>query len=139
MAIREFDLDRDYAAAVALWQASGPGVSVGRSDTPAELTKKLTHDPDLALVAEDANGLVGTVIGGFDGRRGLIYHLAVAAGARGQGLGRALMAELEARLRAKGCRRCYLVVKRGNADALSFYARLGWADMDAHLLGKDLD
>lgn len=139
MPIREFDLDRDYAAAVALWQASGPGVSVGRSDTPEELRKKLAHDPDLALVAEDESGLVGTILGGFDGRRGLVYHLAVAAGARGQGLGRALMAELEARLRAKGCRRCYLVVKRGNDDALNFYARLGWSAMDVHLLGKDLD
>lgn len=139
MPIREFDLERDYAAALALWQSAGPGIGVGRSDTRAELARKVAHDPDLCLVAEADDRLVGTVLGGFDGRRGLIYHLAVAPEARRRGLGRALMAEVERRLAAKGCRRSYLLVRHGNADALQFYTAQGWAEMDVHLLGKDLD
>jgi ribosomal protein S18 acetylase RimI-like enzyme len=136
MRLRDFDLDRDYDAAVALWGAAGLGV--GRSDSREELAKKLQHDPDLFLVAEADGRLVGTVIGGFDGRRGLMYHLAVAADQRRQGLGRALMQALEDRLRAKGCRRCYLLVRRGNAEALDFYAAEGWSEMDVHLLSKDI-
>lgn len=139
MPIREFDLDRDYEAALALWQTAGPGVGVGRSDTRAELAKKVAHDPDLCLVAEVDGRLAGTVLGGFDGRRGLVYHLAVAPDQRRRGLARALMAELEARLRAKGCRRSYLLVRAGNAEALQFYAAAGWSEMDVHLLGKDID
>ncbi len=138
MPVREFDLDRDYEAALALWQTGGPGVGMGRSDTRPEIAKKLAHDPDLCLVAEVDGRLAGTVLGGFDGRRGLVYHLAVAPDLRRRGVARALMAELERRLEARGCRRCYLLVRRGNAEALSFYAALGWSEMDVHLLGKDL-
>ena len=53
------------------------GVHVGRSDTPAEIEKKLARDPDLFLVAECEQQIIGSVIGGYDGRRGMIYHLAV--------------------------------------------------------------
>ena len=76
-----------------------------RSDTPAEIEKKLTRDPDLFLVAEHDNKIIGTVIGGFDGRRGLLYHLAVDGSFRGQGIGTLLLSEVESRLRLKGCRR----------------------------------
>jgi ribosomal protein S18 acetylase RimI-like enzyme len=139
MRLREFDLERDYDAVLALWRSAGPGLGVGRSDTREELAKKLRRDPDLFLVAESGGDLIGSVIGGFDGRRGVIYHLAVAAGHRRQGLGRALMREVEARLRNRGCRRSYLMVRRGNPDALQFYAALGWAELDLHILAKDLD
>jgi ribosomal protein S18 acetylase RimI-like enzyme len=139
MLIRDFSFERDYAAAIALWEASGPGVHVSRSDAPAELRKKLERDPDLFLVAELAGQLVGTVLGGFDGRRGMVYHLAVAAGCRGQGLGAALMAELESRLRAKGCVKCYLLVDPGTDGVVDFYQRLGWNVMPIVPMGKDLD
>lgn len=139
--IREFVFERDYAAAIALWDSAGPGVRVGRSDTPEKLRQKLAHDPDLCLVAEVGGRLVGTVLGGFDGRRGMVYHLAVAAGWRGQGLGTALMTALETRLRAKGCGRCYLMVAPGPASdgVLAFYQRQGWDLMDVYMLAKNLD
>jgi ribosomal protein S18 acetylase RimI-like enzyme len=138
MLIREFDLDRDYEAALALWQAAGPGVHVGVSDTRAELAKKLARDPDLFLAAEAAGQLVGTVIGGFDGRRGMVYHLAVAEAWRGQGLGKQLMTELEERLKAKGCRKYYLLVMPENLAVLDFYRALGWEVMEVAIMAKEL-
>jgi ribosomal protein S18 acetylase RimI-like enzyme len=137
--IREFSLERDYASVIALWQASSPGVRVGRSDTRAALALKLTRDPDLFLVAEGEGGLVGAVLGGFDGRRGMVYHLAVAAELQGRGVGQALMTELENRLRARGCVKAYLLVVPDNTAALDFYHHLGWDLMPIYLLGKDLD
>lgn len=139
MHLRSVDLDRDYEAVLALWRAAEPGVHVGRSDTPAALRLKLTRDPELFLVAENAGRLVGAVIGGFDGRRGLVYHLAVDSAMRGQGVGSALMAELERRLRALGCVKGYLLVVPENAAVLDWYARRGWQVMAVHTLGKDLD
>jgi ribosomal protein S18 acetylase RimI-like enzyme len=138
MQIREFDLARDYDAAIALWQASGPGVHVGPSDTRAEIIKKLARDPDLFLVVEEAGQLIGTVIGGFDGRRGLVYHLAVSITHRGQAVGTLLMEDVERRLKAKGCRKCYLLVAADNLDVIPFYQKLGWAEMPTTLLGKEL-
>ena len=118
--------------------ASGPGVRLGLSDTPEEITRKLKRDPDLFLVAENEAQVVGAVLGGFDGRRGLVYHLAVTPEARGRGLGTALMAELEARLKAKGCRKYYLLVTHDNTDVTDFYQRLGWSVMPVNIMGKEI-
>lgn len=109
---------------------------VGPSDTLEEIGKKAQRDPDLFLVAEAEGKLIGSVIGGFDGRRGMIYHLAVAEAYRQQGLGAALMEEVERRLKAKGCLKSYLLVVAGNEDAIQFYARRGWETMDITIMGK---
>ena len=87
--IREFHYPQDYEQAARLWQSMDQGVRFSRSDVPAEIEKKLTRDPDLFLAAELDGELVGTVIGGFDGRRGMIYHLAVAATHRRRGIAKA--------------------------------------------------
>ena len=136
MQIREFAFTRDLDSVLGLWSAAGSGIQLGRSDEPAEIRKKLARDPDLILVAEDKGRLIGAVMGGFDGRRGMVYHLAVAAGERGKGIGRALMAELERRLQAKGCLKYYLLVTKDNPEAVEFYERQGWEVMDLILMGK---
>jgi ribosomal protein S18 acetylase RimI-like enzyme len=137
--IREFCFPADYEPVFALWKSIEKGVRTGRSDTPAEIEKKLARDPDLFLVAEADGAIIGSVIGGYDGRRGLVYHLAVASPFRGQGIGSRLMEELESRLRAKGCLKCYLMVTRDNPEAEVYYQRRGWQHMDTvRLYGKEL-
>jgi N-acetylglutamate synthase len=137
--IREFCFPSDYDSVYRLWESIEKGVHVGRSDTLAEIGKKITRDPDLFLIAEADGAIIGSVIGGFDGRRGLIYHLAVAASFRGLGIGSRLMDEVEARLRAKGCLKCYLLVTTDNPEAEGYYRQRGWQSMDTiHLFGKEL-
>jgi len=137
--IREFRFPADYESVYALWASMEKGVRIGRSDALAEIEKKIGRDPDLFLVAETGGCIIGSVIGGFDGRRGLIYHLAVAAEYRGQGLGSRLMDEVEARLRAKGCLKCYLMVTKDNTEVVHYYEQRGWKPVDnVHLYGKEL-
>lgn len=136
--IREFDLERDYDAAHRLWLTASPGVKVGMSDTREEIAKKLKRDPDLFLVAEEDGQLTGTVIGGYDGRRGMVYHLAVAEARRGRGVGQKLMAELEARLKAKGCLKYYLLVTTQNLQVVEFYQHLGWGVMPHEVMAKEI-
>lgn len=128
----------DHDAVTALWGLFPGAVGVGRSDTPEELEKKLARDPDLFLVAEDAGSVVGTVIGGYDGRRGLIYHLAVDPRPSYCGLGRKLMAEIERRLAAKGCIRAYLLVLPENDRLVAYYTHLGWEAMEIVTMAKNL-
>jgi ribosomal protein S18 acetylase RimI-like enzyme len=128
--IREFHFPEDYPQVESLWTSMEKGVRLGRSDTPDELQKKVACDPDLFLVAEENGQVVGTVIGGYDGRRGLLYHLAVAASFRGRGIGSRLMDEIESRLRAKGCIRCYLMVTTDNVDGMRYYENRGWEHME---------
>jgi ribosomal protein S18 acetylase RimI-like enzyme len=139
ISIRLFQFPADYETALQLWQNAGEGIGIGPSDQADEIAKKLQRDPDLFLVAEDGGCLVGTVIGGFDGRRGMIYHLAVAPDYRRKGLANQLMDEVETRLRARGCRKAYLLVKQGNWSASAFYQKRGWGEMDKiHIYGKNL-
>ena len=136
--IRTFRFPEDYPAVYDLWARSGPGIQLRKSDEPEEIAKKLQRDPDLFLVAEAEGRIVGAVMGGFDGRRGMIYHLAVDPAFRGRGIGRALMAEVEQRLIAKGCLRAYLLVTEENQEVVSFYRRLGWEPMPVIAMGKTL-
>ncbi len=136
--IRTFLYPEDYAQVIALWEQAGPGIHLGRSDAPDEIKKKLSRDPDLFLLAEKDGSLVGAVLGGFDGRRGMMYHLAVDQTCRRQGIGEALMAALESRLKEKGCIRYYLLVTMDNEEAHHFYEARGWEKMPLYALGKDL-
>lgn len=136
--LREFQLSADFSQVVNLWQEAGPGIHLRRSDREDEIRKKLERDPDLFLVAEADGRIIGTVMGGFDGRRGMVYHLAVEGTFRKKGIGKSLMDELEKRLREKGCLRCYLLVTRDNLGAIQFYENLGWEAMDLLTFGKDL-
>jgi ribosomal protein S18 acetylase RimI-like enzyme len=135
--IREFSFPDDYEQVYQLWADSGPGVRVGRSDSRGEIAKKLQRDPDLFLVAENETGIIGAVLGGYDGRRGMVYHLAVHNGHRNAGVGKALMEELENRLRSKGCLKCYLLVTHDNPEARFFYQKLGWGRMEIDIFGKE--
>jgi ribosomal protein S18 acetylase RimI-like enzyme len=136
--VRAFLWD-DWPHVLALWQQAAPGVHLGRSDTADEIRKKWSHDPDLFLVAEDDGEVVGVVLGGYDGRRGIVYHLAVVPHRRQEGTGRALMAEIERRLAAKGCVKSYLLATPENRAAVSFYRKLGWQVMDMVLMGKEFE
>ena len=137
--IREFQFPADYEAVHNLWAHIEKGVRIGRSDSLREIEKKIQRDPDLFLVAEYQSRIVGTIIGGFDGRRGIIYHLAVANDARGQGIGSLLLNQVEDRLRSKGCLKSYLMVTPDNEEAMHYYEQRGWHYMDyVRPYGKDL-
>ena len=137
--VRQFNLEQDYTKVRALWETSGTGIRLRRSDSFEEIEKKLQRDPDLFLVAETAGRIVGTVLGGFDGRRGMMYHLAVTGGYRNRGIGSMLVDKLEEILLAKGCLRYYLLVTKDNQEAIRFYEGRGWKRMDdLYAYGKDL-
>jgi len=137
--LREFRLPSDYTQVITLWQNAGPGIHIRRSDSAEEINKKLQRDPDLFLVAALGEQIIGTVLGGFDGRRGLVYHLAVDANYRKMGIGTSLMTELERRMKLKGCLRSYLLVTHDNVDAIQFYESQNWEPMDILILTKDLE
>jgi ribosomal protein S18 acetylase RimI-like enzyme len=136
--IREFRFPHDYEETLQLWMGIGPGVKVGRSDTADEIRKKITRDPDLFLLAEIKGQIVGSIMGGFDGRRGMIYHLAVRADLRNHGVATLLMEEVEKRLQARGCIKCYLLVFADNTEAIQFYENRGWREMkEDRIYGKE--
>src|SRR5947199_10810127 len=99
---RKFKI-QDYPLVRALWQAAGLVLRPG--DELEDVKLKLQRDPDLFLVAEQVDEIVGSVIGGWDGRRGWIYHLGVKAEHQGKGIGVGLVREVERRIVGKGAKK----------------------------------
>lgn len=138
MQIRQFTMD-DYEAVYALWKSLVPAISLRPSDRREEIEKKLARDPALFLVAEEDGRVVGVIMGGWDGRRGWLHHLAVAPDYQDRGIGTALLAQVEERLRAKGCLKVNLLVHRDNEGARRLYKRLGYEEMAPFVaMGKEL-
>jgi ribosomal protein S18 acetylase RimI-like enzyme len=139
LVLREFQFPTDFSQVIKLWKDAGPGIHLRRSDEKGEIAKKLQRDPDLFLVADIDGLIIGSVLGGFDGRRGIVYHLAVDDLYRKKGIGSLLMKELESRMKQKGCIRSYLLVTLDNLDAIRFYETSGWEQMDLLIYGKNLE
>jgi ribosomal protein S18 acetylase RimI-like enzyme len=115
----------DYAVVHVLWQRSG--LEMRRSGGPGETLPRLTRDPGLFLVARSEDGrVVGTVMGGWDGRRAYVYRLAVAPERRRQGVADALMDELERRFRALGAPKAKLQILVENEASKAFFAHRGY-------------
>jgi ribosomal protein S18 acetylase RimI-like enzyme len=118
----------DFEAILALWFSIERHTAL--PDKPEYLQRFLDFSPDLFLVAEAERRIVGTVIGGWDGWRGHIARLATDPAIRRSGIARALVSEIEARLRAKGARRIYALVDRRSKLASPFWQAAGYRPDD---------
>jgi ribosomal protein S18 acetylase RimI-like enzyme len=118
--------DADIAAALALWRTE-PGVGIGIGDDAHGLARLLARNPHLSHVALAGTELVATCLAGHDGRRGTLYHVAVAPAWRRQGLARRLVAASLANLERLGIGKCGLLVFAGNHEAQGFWRALGFA------------
>lgn len=58
--------------------------------------------------------------------------------ARGQGVGSAVVAQIEAEARKRGAVQVFLEVEHANAQAFAFYRRHGWRKRERHMLEKNL-
>lgn len=112
----------ECATILQLWQAAG---SIPSQTASMEYLSRLVRENgDLFLVAEKDGQIVGTVIGGWDGWRGNIYRLAVLPQYQRRGIGRALIDEVEQRLKAKGAGRISIIVAREETLAKAFWDAL---------------
>ena len=137
MRIREFQLD-DYEKVVELWKESGIILRPGDEFDGVKL--KLQRDPDLFLVAENDQRILGVVLGAWDGRRGWINHLAVRSGERRSGIGKALISELERRLVKKGALKVNAQIYKSNNQSLAFFKALNYdVHSDLIMVGRNLE
>lgn len=121
--IRPFKM-ADYYEVKALWKKSGLEMRPG--DSRKEIEVKLRRDPDLFLVAETDCGIVGSVIGAWDGRRGWIYHLGVLPQFQRKGVASRLVREVERRMKAKGVLKVNASIYKWNKKSLAFFGASGY-------------
>lgn len=132
-------VEADLPSARALW-ARAEGVELAEGDAEADLRAYLARNPGASHVAVAADGsLVGAILAGHDGRRGFVYHLAVAPEVRGRGVGRQLAARSLAVRRGQGIQRVLALVARDNPQGRAFWLAAGWETLSfAEPIGIDL-
>jgi ribosomal protein S18 acetylase RimI-like enzyme len=124
---REFVLG-DYDQVAALWREM-EGVEICEGDSPEEIREYLKRNPGLSRVAEASGKIVGAALCGHDGRRGWVYHLAVAPQYRGRGIGKMLLDDCVRGLRNAGLKRAIILVAGDNPAGHEFWLRNGWEDI----------
>ena len=133
--------ESDIPAARRFWEGI-PGLSLGDADGPKSLASFLTRNPGLSWGAFDDFRLAATLLGGHDGRRGFLYHLAVDERDRGHGLSTELMTRVLEGLGACGITKVHAFVLIDNTQGLAFWAsaaRRGWSRRgDVLLFSKSL-
>lgn len=122
-----------YDAIYDLWENS-EGVGLSDSDEKDEIEKFLERNPGLSFTAWDKDSLVGAILCGHDGRRGLIHHLAVRETHRRCGIGKVLVDHCFGALRERGISKCHLFVFRDNQVGLAFWNGLEWISRHELLL-----
>jgi len=129
--------DDDVEAVVALWRDCG--LTRPWNDPHADVAAARRNPTSTVLVAlDESSAVVGTAMAGYEGHRGWLYYVAVAPGLQGTGLGRRVVAAAEAWLQDAGAAEVRLMVRTSNTRVLGFYARLGYTDREATVLGRSL-
>ncbi len=135
--VREFKTE-DYDSALSLWKRC-EGMGLSAADERCAINRFLKQNPGTCFVALDGNNLVGTILGGSDGRRGYLYHLAVDPDLRKQGIGKLLVETCLEAMKAAGIQKCHLMVFGSNVKGQEFWEHEGWQRRsDIVLMSKDV-
>jgi ribosomal protein S18 acetylase RimI-like enzyme len=127
--------DRHFEDVKSLWQESLHSLEGWRAPEVV-IPAKVAMQPELLLVALLGDRVIGTTMAGYDGHRGWLYTVAVLSAFRREGVGSALLREVERRLLAMGCPKINLQVVADNASAAAFYETLGYAVEERISMGK---
>lgn len=116
----------DYDAVYQLWRST-PGMGLNAADDSREgIERYLLRNPSTCFVAECSGIIVGAILAGHDGRRGFIYHVAVAAEYRNLGIGTELVRFALAALKEVGIHKAALVAFSKNDAGNLFWERRGF-------------
>ena len=118
MKIRVFHKN-DYDAVCLLWRKCN--IELGTSDSREEINKFIDMNPQTCLVGEIDGKIISCVLGGYDGRRGLVHHLAVDPTYQKKGYGKELLIVLENRFKEMGVVKISFWVKTDNLEVIDFY------------------
>jgi ribosomal protein S18 acetylase RimI-like enzyme len=126
----------DQAEVIGLWDRCG--LLRPWNDPKRDIRRKVEDSPELFLIAEVADRIIGTAMVGYDGHRGAVNYLAVDPPRQTHGIGRALMTEVERRLTERGCPKLNILIRSSNLGVKEFYVTLGYEVEDVICVGKRL-
>lgn len=129
MDIRIMGID-DYDQVVALWKNT-PGMGLNDVDDSIQgIARYLARNENSCFVAVASSQVIGAILAGHDGRRGFIYHLAVASSFQNQGIGKALVFRGLDALAKEGVTKVALVAFKSNESGNAFWKKVGFTFRD---------
>ena len=99
-------------------------------DSAEGCAKYIRRNPTTSFVAEDNGKIVGTILAGHDGRRGLFHHVSVLPEYQKQGIGKMLVDNAMDALEKEGITKVLLVVFKDNDNGNAFWEHIGFTKRD---------
>lgn len=119
----------DYEAAYDLWIKCGNGLN-DKDDSREGIEKYLKRNPSTSYVAVLDDKVVGVILCGHDGRRGIIQHACVSPDCRRMGIGKKLVDLAVDALKKEGINKVLLVAFKKNEGGNAFWEAQGFTVRD---------
>ena len=125
--IRKVTID-DYDAMYELWNSTEQS---RRALNPADdsregIDRYLKRNPNTCFAAVQGDRIIGVVLTGHDGRRGIIHHMCVHPDCRRMGIATQLISIAENALKKEGLQKIFGLVFRDNEPANLFWEKQGY-------------
>ncbi len=115
----------DYEQAYNLWILCGNGLN-NKDDSRQGIDRYLKRNPTTSFVAVCEEKVVGVILCGHDGRRGIIQHACVSPEYRRFGIGSKLVDLALEALKAEGINKVLLVAFKKNEGGNKFWESQGF-------------
>lgn len=134
----EMNMDH-YAESCDIWKNT-PGLGLTAGDSEAAIKRYLEQNKGMSLVCIDTEKkiIIGTILCGHDGRRGIIYHLAVKEDYRGKHIGITLLNKGLEKIKQANVERVMAFVKDDNDSGSEFWIKHGFNRRELIPYSKDL-
>ena len=118
----------DYDAVFELWNSTA---QTRRAMNPVDdsregMERYLKRNPSTCFAAVSDGKIIGVILAGHDGRRGIIHHLCVHPEYRRRGIAARLVARAEEALRKEGINKIFGLVFKDNEQANAFWEKQGY-------------
>ena len=127
----------DHDDIISVWKRAGLPIKPRGRDSKEEMAHQMALDPEMFLGCYVDGRLTGMIMGSYDSRKGYINRLAVVKEHRRKGIARALVAEMEKRLRERGFRIITILVEDRSPESMALFSSLGYyRHEDIHYYSK---
>ena len=119
----------DYDAIFELWNSTEQSRRALNpvDDSREGIEKYLKRNPHTCFAAIGEGKIIGVILSGHDGRRGIIHHLCVHPDHRRKGIASRLVSTAEEALHQEGIQKVFGLVFKDNDAANAFWEREGYA------------
>lgn len=119
----------DYDEIFALWNSTEQSRRALNpvDDSREGIARYLKRNPETCFAAVSEGHIIGVILSGHDGRRGMIHHMCVHPSFRRMGIAAHLVSLAEEALRKEGIQKVFGLVFTDNDGANAFWEKQGYS------------